>query len=206
MMAKTVTRKSEAKRGTLIVLAIFVLIAVIGGTYAKYTSGATGSGAVNIAQWQVKVNDQPISNTASGTFDLAFTANNANTAANRVAPGGTATAYVDIDLTGTEVSVDFTCALATTAATNLTSVFGEGYNNKVTVNVGTPTLLDGATSMTTNGTTVTVGTTAMNGTVRVPITLTWTDAAANNTNDTNTGATKTDVTIPVTLTVAQHTN
>lgn len=116
--------------------------------------------------------------------------------------GGTATAYVDIDLTGTEVSVDLACELASTATANLTSVFGEG---KVTVSVGTPVAQTGATNMTVSGTTVTVGTAAMNGTVRVPITLTW-DGDVNDTTDTNTGATQTDVTIPVTLTVSQHIN
>ena len=201
-MART-TRKSEAKRWTIIALAIFTLIAVIGGTYAKYTSTATGSGSVGIAKWAVEVNEQDMSTTAA-TFDLTFTASNGDTVPNKVAPGGTATAYVDVDLTGTEVSVDFSCEIAAAAATNLTSVFGAGYADKVTVAVGTPVLQSGSTNMTLSGTTVTVGTTAMSGKVRVPITLTWRDVEANNAADTTTGATQTSVTIPVTLSVSQH--
>lgn len=49
-----------------------------------------------------------------------------------------------------------------------------------------------------------VGNAAMSGTVRVPITLKWTDDEANNAADTNTGALQNGVTIPVSLTIQQH--
>lgn len=198
-------RKSTVKKSVFAVIILALLVALIGGTYARYVSTATGSGSVDIAKWAVKVNEEDISTTA-GTFDLTFTATNADTVPNKVAPGGKAVAYVDVDLTGTEVSVDFTCALADTSATVLTDVFGADYADKVTVSVGTPTL-EGTTSNMTldaDNKVITVGSAAMSGTVRVPITLTWTDAAANNTADTNTGALKTGVEIPVTLNVQQH--
>jgi len=203
-------RKTTAKKWTLILLLIFTLVALIGGTYARYSSTVTGSGNVSIAKWAVKVNNNvDISNNINAsnatTFDLTFTANNANTVKDKIAPGGTAVAYVDVNLTGTEVSVDFTCALADSSATNLTSVFGENYADKVTLAVGTPELLDGATNMTLSGTTVTVASTgAMSGKVRVPINLRWLDVNTNNATDTNTGATKNELTVPVTLTVQQH--
>lgn len=198
-------RKSTVKKSVLAVIILALLIALIGGTYARYVSTATGSGSVNIAKWAVKVNEEDISNSV-GTFELTFIADNADTVSNKVAPGGTATAYVDVDLTGTEVSVDFTCALDESSATNLTTVFGENYADKVTVSVGTPTLQGTTSNMTLDGTNkvITVGTDAMSGTVRVPITLTWKDVAANNAADTNTGALQTGVTIPVALTVEQH--
>lgn len=198
-------RKSTVKKSVFAVITLVLLIALIGGTYARYASTATGSGSVSIAKWAVKVNEEDISNTA-GTFDLTFTANNNDTVPNKVAPGGTAIAYVDVDLTGTEVSVDFTCALAESSTTKLTEVFGEGYADKVTLSVGTPELQGTTSNMTLDAANkvVTVGSDAMSGTVRVPITLTWTDAVANNAADTNTGALKTGVEIPVTLTVQQH--
>lgn len=197
----TNTRKGEVKRLVVVVIAIVLLLAVIGGTYSKYTSGATGSGTVAIAKWDVEVNGEDMG-TTSATFDLTFTAENNNTVANKIAPGGTATAYVDVTLTGTEVSVDFACALAENSAA-LTTAFGSDYADKITVAVGTPVLQSGAENMTLSGNSVTVGTAAMSGTVRIPITLTWTDAAANNTADTTTGLGQTGVTIPVTLTVSQ---
>lgn len=208
-MAKTNTRTNSAKKWTVLVLLLFLLVAVIGGTYSRYTSTATGSGDVSIAKWAVSVNGENLGNTST-TIDLTFTASNANTVQNKIAPGGTATAYVDIDLTGTEVSVDFSCALAEAAATNLASVFGEDYADKVTLEVGTPATEGTTSNMTLSGTTVTVGTAAMSGKVRVPITLTWTDLSNPNNNetanaaDTQTGTTKTSLTVPVTLNVTQH--
>lgn len=198
-------RKSTVKKSVFAVIILALLVALIGGTYARYVSTATGSGSVDIAKWAVKVNEEDISTTA-GTFVLTFTAANADTVPNKVAPGGTAVAYVDVDLTGTEVSVDFTCALADSSAEKLTEVFGADYASKVTVSVGTPELQGTTSNMTldADNKVITVGSAAMSGTVRVPITLTWTDAVANNTADTNTGALKTGVEIPVTLNVQQH--
>lgn len=183
------------------------MVSVIGSTYARYTSSSNGEGTVSIAKWAVRVNTKDVSSTTA-TFDLEFTANNSNTIPNRVAPGGTATAYVDVDLTDTEVSVGFNCALSSNA-TALQTVFGNNYIDKVTVEVGEPTLVGDESereSMTLDADkkVVTVGDTPMKGTVRVPIALTWKDADGNNTEDTSTGALQTGVTIPVTLTVQQY--
>ena len=204
-MTKTNTRTNSARKWTILALILFLLVAIIGSTYTRYTSTATGSGDVSIAKWAVSVNGTDMSN-AAATFDLTFTASNTNTVSNKIAPGGTATAYVDIDLTGTEVSVDFSCALDADAADNLKAVFGNDYANKVNPTVGTPVTEGTTSNMTLSGTTVTVGTSAMSGTVRVPITLTWTDlnTETDNTADTNTGATKSALTVPVELNVTQH--
>ena len=204
-MTKTNTRTNSARKWTILALILFLLVAIIGSTYTRYTSTATGSGDVSIAKWAVSVNGTDMSN-AAATFDLTFTASNTNTVSNKIAPGGTATAYVEIDLTGTEVSVDFSCALAEAAATNLKSIFGNDYAEKVTLAVGTPALDEEASNMTLSGTTVTVGKSAMSGKVKVPITLKWTDlnTETDNTADTNTGATKSALTVPVELNVTQH--
>ena len=202
----TNTRKGEVKRLVVVVIAIVLLLAVIGGTYSKYTSGATGSGTVSIAKWQVKVNGDNDISTASADFNLTFTYNNADTVANKIAPGGTATAYVDVDLTGTEVSVEFAVDTNTTALTNaLSATFGTNYAEMVTVTTGTPVELGTTSNMTLDvaNNVVTVGTAAMSGKVRVPVILTWNDVATYNAADTTAGATKTDFTLPVTLTVSQ---
>lgn len=200
------SRKTTVKKSVLTLVVLALIVSLIGGTYARYVSTSQGNGNVDIAKWAVKVNNQDISN-QSGTFDLTFTANNADTVEGKVAPGGTAVAYVDVDLTGTEVSVDFACSLAEESADNLKATFGENYSDKVTVSVGEPTLEGTTSNMTLDATTkvVTVSNTgAMSGKVRVPITLTWENDSVNNIEDTNTGTTKTNVTIPVTLTVQQH--
>lgn len=96
---------------------------------------------------------------------------------------------MEVDLTGTEVSVDFSCE-------------AEAVDNLMKVSVGIPVLKEGAENMTLNdaGDVVTVGNAAMKGVVRVPITLSWTDGDS----DTEIGKTAATKTIPVTLTVQQH--
>ncbi len=196
-------RKFIPRKGVFAALALVLMAAVIGSTYARYVSTSTGNGSVEIAKWAVKVNGTDIS-TASGTFKLDFTAKDSDTVSGKVAPGGTASAYVDVDLTGTEVSVDFSCELGDAA--NLCSVFGEDYASKVAVSVGTPVLKDSASNMSLDAAKkiVKVGSAAMNGTVRVPITLTWTDHNDNSAADTAAGIRGGNVTIPVNLSVKQH--
>lgn len=194
------TRKGEVKKLAIIVIAIMLLIAVIGGTYSKYTSTANGSGDVAIAQWAVSVNGQNASS-SSANFDLTFALNNADTVANKIAPGGTATAYVDVDLTGTEVSVKFDVD----TQADLATIFGTGYSNRITLTTGTPISQGETSNMTLDNVNdvVTVGTTAMSGIVRVPVILTWNDVEGNDVADTTIATNKTSVTLPVTLTVSQ---
>lgn len=199
-------RKSSVKKSVFAAIFLFLLISFVGSTYARYTSSANGEGNIEIAKWAVKVNDTDISK-ATADFQLTFaTDENADIVDGKIAPSGTATAYVDVDLTGTEVSVNFDCDLQEAAADNLKSVFGENYANKVSLSVGTPALEGTPSNMTLDATNkvVKVGETAMSGKVRVPIVLTWTNAPENDTADTTTGVDQTDVTIPVALTVQQH--
>lgn len=199
-------RKSTVKKSVFTAIILFLLISFIGGTYARYTSSANGEGNIDIAKWAVKVNNTDISK-ATTDFQLTFATNeNADIVSNKIAPGGTATAYVDVDLTGTEVSVNFDCDLQAAAADNLKAVFGENYANQVSLSVGTPALEGTTANMTLDAANkvVKVGDAAMSGKVRVPIVLTWTNAPENNAADTTTGVDQTDVTIPVALTVQQH--
>lgn len=200
------SRKKTVKRSVIITLVLFLLISFIGSTYARYTSSANGEGNVDIAKWAVKVNDTDISK-ATTDFPLTFTTDtNADIVSGKIAPGGTATAYVDVDLTGTEVSVNFDCALAENATDNLKAVFGENYESQVSLSVGTPVLEGTTSNMTLDAANkvVRVGTAAMSGKVRVPIVLTWVNKTENDAADTKTGADQTNVTIPVALTVQQN--
>lgn len=207
-------RKSTVKKSVFAVIILALLLALIGGTYARYISTATGSGNVDIAKWAVKVGENDISNGTVGSFELTFTTDseNKNVVANKIAPGITATAQVEVDLTGTEVAVDFDCALGSTATEKLTAIFGADYADKVEVNAGAPVLQDGVSNMTLSSDkkVVEVGSAAMSGKVIVPITLTWNNADANNGADTQVGADafttadKSKVTVPVDLTVKQH--
>lgn len=190
--------KGTFKKGVIAFVGVALTAAFIGGTYAKYITSKDGTVDADIAKWSVRViedGETPQSGDVPGeneTFNLKFEANNADTVPGKIAPGGTATAYVDVDLTGTEVSVNFSCA-------------AQAEDGLMEVSVGTPVLKQGAANMTLDATNkvVTVGDAAMSGVVRVPITLSWIDNGTDD-NDTQTGTAISTKTIPVTLTVQQH--
>lgn len=191
-------KKSAVAASMVSGLALVASLAFVGGgTYARYVATAEGNGSAQVAKWAVNVTNANESET--GEFNLKFDAeNNADIVAGKIAPGVTATGYVDIDLTGTEVSVEIDCKLGDS----------QGVPAPVEVTVGAPVPADGASNMTVDGNVVKVNGGAMNGTVRVPVTLTWnsddSDEAGANEADTAAGKTAGSMTVPVTLQVRQH--
>ncbi len=95
----------------IIVTIIFACITflLIFQTYAKYLSSATGETNVNIARWNIKVNNIPINDNTSITSTIApvFPGND-NIEANVLAP--TAEGYFDLvfDFSGVDVSFMYT--------------------------------------------------------------------------------------------------
>ena len=192
------------KRTAKLIIAVLMILAVclyfIAGTYARYTSSITGNAKVDVAKWAVafKNGDTPLQN----NFDLTFEVEeNDYVVSNKIAPDTTATAQIKIDLTGTEVAVDYT---ATVDKTSLATVFGASAND-VTV----------TTSAEINGKTITDGYIPLNGSSNsaftenngvaiITITLTWTNNDEHNASDTTVGTTAGTLTLPVTLTVNQH--
>lgn len=187
------------------VIALLIILTVclyfISGTYARYADSRSGNAQVSVAKWEVSITDgeSPLNN----QFKLPFTVQeNANVVSGKIAPGTTATATIDLDLTGTEVAVDFE---ATISEENLSTVFGESADDvKVT------TAVTGATSGGTSGvTTIQLpgdgqAFTQGNGKIEITITLTWTNNDEHNTSDTTVGKAGSTLDIPVTLTLKQH--
>lgn len=193
-------KKSAVAASMVSGLALVASLAFVGGgTYARYVETANGNGSAQVAKWAVNVTN--VNESETGEFNLKFDAeNNADIVAGKIAPGVTATGYVDIDLTGTEVSVEIDCKCP---------LSNSGDNAiPVEVTVGAPVPADGASNMTVDGNVVKVNGGAMNGTVRVPVTLTWnsddSDEAGANEADTAAGKTAGSMTVPVTLQVRQH--
>lgn len=193
-------KKSAVAASMVSGLALVASLAFVGGgTYARYVATAEGNGSAQVAKWAVNVTNANQSET--GEFNLEFNAeNNADIVAGKIAPGVTATGYVDIDLTGTEVSVEIDCKCP---------LSNSGDNAiPVEVTVGEFEAPTGESNMTVmpkredNLVIVQVGNGPMNGTVRVPITLTW--DSTDDDADTAAGATASDMTVPVTLQVRQH--
>lgn len=207
-------RKSHAKKWTLIVLVIFALIAVIGGTYSRYTSSGSGTATAQVAKWAIKLVGKT-GDTQNETFTVTFTEEaNDNIVNNRVAP--TSKMYADfvIDPSGSEVAVDYDFALSNIQSS--TGVIPEGFKvTKVCKMNGT----EDGTELTKTG----EGTAAKysetiplssqtaaldeNAKRTIRIYVEWTnDNDAHSANDTTAGLTPATLTMTVTGTARQHIN
>lgn len=198
-MAKVTNRTNTAKKWTLMALVMFLLVAVIAGTYARYSNEGKANGNIQGAKWAVTIksgNTELNSTTRDITFEVK---DNANVVPGKIAPGVTAVAEVELDLTGTEVAVDFDAVID---KNDLNSFGASSDKLSLTVEV------DGNTY--TSGTSQTINLvnnsafTEENGKKKVTLTLTWENDDDNNANDTTTGIAAPNLTIPVTLTAQQH--
>lgn len=194
------------KKGTIkLIIAVLMLVTIclyfVSGTYARYAESITGNANVTVAKWAVAFKDGET--TLANDFNLNFkVTDNTNVVSGKVAPGTSATATIEVDLTGTEVAVDYEAVIDEEAleakfngadVTVSTSVSGSTTAKKGTINL----IEDKAFTET-------------NGKVPIVITLTWngeeTDSDDKNGKDTamGKGATGTAIELPVTLKLQQH--
>lgn len=181
-------------------MALPLIIYLINSAYAKYLTERRANGKVEIAKWAVVITADDGTTLDSTTQDITFTVqSNTDVVPGKIAPGVTAKAEIELDLTGTEVSVDFTPIIGDYTPTGLPSA------DKIILT----SEVEGGTVGTTNYIPLVGGSafTSTNGKKKVTLTLTWENDDANNADDTSTGQLADDLrtlTIPVTLTVQQH--
>lgn len=193
-MAYTSSRKSSVKKWTFVMLMVFGLVSVIGGTYSRYVTTGSGNGTVSVAKWNVAIKNgaTPISEAQNVAFVLN---ENSNVAAGKIAPASSASATISVDMTETEVAALLN---ATVDSSSLATVFGDAASRV-------------ELTMTVDGTTYTSGSNAeialanVSGVHNVVLTLTWTEDNTNavNTADTTVGVAGSTITLPVTITATQ---
>ena len=195
-MEKNVRRK-KATKALLVVVALLLAILLISSTFARYSTVGKADGKVEIAKWAVKMTADDGTTLDSTTKNITFKVqNNTNVVPGKIAPAVTAVAKIELDLTGTEVAVDFNAEVGDLTPTNLPS------SDKISLT----SAVDGGTP----GTSQTIplvnnaAFTTENGKKIVTLTLTWTNDDNNNADDTSTGITGGTLTVPVTMTVQQH--
>lgn len=98
-------RYNFGRLGAAALALTLVTTCLMGGTLAKYTSKAAGTGTATVAKWAVTFKANESSQSNSFTFDLADTGSNKdNVADKKVAPGSTGSIPIEIDASGTEVA------------------------------------------------------------------------------------------------------
>ena len=193
-------RKTRTKRAIFVVIALLLVAYLISSTYARYSTVGEANGKVDIAKWAVVMKSDDGKTLNSTTQNITFTVqSNTEVVPGKIAPAVTAKAEIELDLTDTEVSVDFTPTIGAYTPSTLPS------KDKITLS----SAVEGGTVGSSNYIPL-VGNsafTASNGKKKVTLTLTWANDDKNNANDTATGMLadgSRTITIPVTLTVQQH--
>lgn len=204
-MAKN-ERKTRTKRAIFVVIALLLVAYLISSTYARYSTVGKADGEVDIAKWAVVMKSDDGKTLNSTTQNITFTvqSNTTEVVPGKIAPAVTAKAEIELDLTGTEVSVDFTPTIGAYTPSTLPS------KDKITLS----SAVEGTTENKVGSSNYiplvdNKAFTAENGKKKVTLTLTWANDDENNADDTATGmlADKSrTITIPVTLTVQQHIN
>ena len=200
-MAKN-ERKTRTKRAIFVVIALLLVAYLISSTYARYSTVGNANGKVDIAKWAVVMKADDGTTLNSTTQDITFKVqSNTEVVPGKIAPAVTAKAEIELDLTGTEVSVDFTPTIGAYTPSTLPSA------DKITLTSAVEGLTVGSSNyipLVDNK-----AFTAENGKKKVTLTLTWANDDENNADDTATGMLadgSRTITIPVTLTVQQHIN
>ena len=198
-------RRVRTKRAILLVVILLLVVYLISSTYARYSTVGEAEGKVDIAKWAVVIKGKNGTNDVtldSTTRDITFTVqSNTDVVPGKIAPAVTAVSEVELDLTGTEVAVDFTPTIGAYTPDNLPSA------DKITLT----SAVEGGTVGSTNYIPLVNNSafTPSNGKKKVTLTLTWANDDTNNADDTATGMLadgSRTITIPVTLTVQQHIN
>ena len=183
--------------GLLVALLLFVGVGVY--TYARYQTELNGEGTADVAKWAVVVKQN--GSAVSEDFDLAFTVlDNAYVADGKVAPGSEATAQLVLDLTGTEVAVDYSVKLDTANVPE-----GMSFSSvKATVGSTVTTLTADANGVYSGE--LTLAQVASDKLVTVDFVVTWENDDAKNAEHTAIGEADAAIVIPVEVTVKQHIN
>jgi len=201
--------KKTVKHAVIVLLLIAIAGFAIAGTVSRYSTTGTVNKTGSIANWNVAITSQGenlVTTTKNITFDLVA---NLNVATGKFAPSSTATAEIELDLTGTEVAVDFAATVDNSNVSSEASYdklsLTAKLKDKPTEEVPNPT-----ESILTSGGYVLIplvnntAFTADNGKKIVTLTLTWDNDDTNNADDTTMGIAAHTLTVPVTFTVRQH--
>jgi len=201
-------KKEKKRRYLVLIILLLLIIAVVTIVYlnsgASYTSTGTDSTSViDVGKWAVKVNAADIANSEPLDGLITFAPiDAAGVMPGKMVPGSIAYCDITIDMTGAEVSGNYTVSIDPSAVT-LTGFSVLGYEN-VAVGTPAPTALPASYAGTTTTATGTIAystTDPMIATVRVY--AEWDPATQYDVSQTAEGVTAGTQNIPVTVTVSQ---
>lgn len=113
-MRKENSMKKKILRVLLLILILVLLFLIIRSTYSKYYNSASGIINENAGAWIIKVNGTDIGE-GGGTFDIEeFNIDDEygeHIEGEQIAPGTKGRFYIELDPTGTQVSLEYTISI-----------------------------------------------------------------------------------------------
>ena len=192
------------KRSSMMVRLVAVLAVImmftmcfVGGTFAKYTSSASGSDSARVAKWSFEVNDTEIATTQTFTFNLFDTIKDSNGTDDE-----TDMSPVDGSIIAPGTQGSFQIKLENLSEVNAT--YAIDYTVTNTNSIPVKFSVDGGANWTEDLADVTATNIAhTSGTVTITVQWKW-DFEGNNVRDTALGYTATDtITVAAAVTATQ---
>jgi len=198
--------KKTVKTMMVMLMILTVGFYFVSGTYARYTSTATGTATASVAKWAVKINDTDAT-AASATFDLEFTeVTNANVVDGKIAPASQLYAEFEIDPSGSEVAMDYSFTLGNITALSGTVPTTLKVSKVVTVDGDTETEVSATDGKYTGTIALASQSAALSAeeAVTIRVYVEWTNSDANDATDTTIGVAAPTLTMNVNATASQH--
>ncbi len=123
-------RKSKKSIDLLVFVFIVAIMLTSYSSYSKYTSSVNASASVNVAAWNVKINDEDITNSISLSEELNFNPLNEDTtkvASGKLAPNSKGYFDISIDTSSAEVAARYSITIDTNSVESLNGITILGY-------------------------------------------------------------------------------
>ena len=102
------SKESKRRRTILLILLIGFIYLFFHVSYSSYESEADGVVNPNASKWHIQINGNDVSNSPTQVISVDDVNWNAtHTRSGKIGPGSTGTVELELDCTGTEVSVDY---------------------------------------------------------------------------------------------------
>lgn len=186
-------KKNKTMRiASVVMMAALLSTCAISGTFAKYTSASTGTDTARVAKWDIRLDDEAISNTFKfdlfeTIYDTDATSVETDVATGLIAPGTSGSFEIKL-ASASEVSAQYSIDYTVTNVNNIPVQFS----------------VNGGTTWTSDLADVTDKALAMtNGTASITVQWKW-DFNGNDTTDTELGTAGTaEITVEAVVTVEQ---
>lgn len=180
-----------------VVLVLIISACFLGESFSRYFSKSETEKNIDVATWKVNLKEGENSLEKNFNVNLPLTTEaNPNIGSNKFAPGSSAKASLTLDLTGTEVSIDYNLTVGSLknqiGLSDITLSVVDNNNNEIKLGKDVYVPLENGQKFTSE-----------NGIIKFNFNLTW-NANSDNSADTILALTQDALSLPVYVKIKQH--